>query len=354
MGKLKYLAQRLVNMNYKAMLDKINSIHQKTGKGRLAILWDMKDCAVKYGAGYMDYDLFEMYDLTPEQRDTYLTRGRNNDLVKKYNDPAHMDDFGDKIKFNARFAPFLRREWVPVTGENREEVMAFVERHPTFMAKPAKGSCGWGIEKLSASGFESPDALYAHLLERAPLLELEQVIVQHPAVSAIYPGAVNTVRMVTVRGKSGHVYLLTAMFRIGNGKCVDNFNSGGMVAPVDPETGTVTDRALDKKKNLYVDHPATGAPIQGFRFPDWDRARKLVEEAAQVVPELGYVGWDVCFTPDGPCLVEGNQFPGHDIYQLPVHTPDKIGIMPLFRAVEESERKRAAEAAQNGSDPAIS
>ena len=72
-------------------------------------------------------------------------------------------------------------------------------------------------------------------------------------------------------------------------------------------------------------------------FPDWDKARAMVERAAQVVPQMGYVGWDVCFTPDGPCLVEGNQFPGHDIYQLPVHTPDKIGIMPRFRAIEAAE-----------------
>ena len=106
---------------------------------------------------------------------------------------------------------------------------------------------------------------------------------------------------------------------------------------MDPETGTVIDRALDKQKNLYVNHPATGTPIQGFRFPDWDKARALVEQAAQVIPEVGYVGWDVCFTPQGPCLVEGNQFPGHDIYQLPVHTPDKIGIMPRFRAIEAQE-----------------
>ena len=67
------------------------------------------------------------------------------------------------------------------------------------------------------------------------------------------------------------------------------------------------------------------------------RQAKLVREAAQVVPQVGYVGWDVCFTPEGPCLVEGNQFPGHDIYQLPVHTPDKIGIMPRFRAIEAEE-----------------
>ena len=206
------------------------------------------------------------------------------------------------------------------------------------MAKPSKGSCGWGIEKLNTTDFDSLDALYAKLAEKAPMLELEEVIEQHPAVSAIYPGSINTVRMVTIRGKNGKVYLITAMFRIGNGKFVDNFNSGGMVAPMDPETGIVIDRALDKQKNLYENHPATGTPIKGFCFPDWDKARALVEQAAQVIPEMGYVGWDVCFTPNGPCLVEGNQFPGHDIYQLPVHTPDKIGIMPRFRAIEAQEK----------------
>ena len=133
------------------------------------------------------------------------------------------------------------------------------------------------------------------------------------------------------------VYPVAAMFRIGNGKYVDNFNSGGMVAPMDPETGTVIGQAQDKQKNLYDTHPATGAPIKGFAFPDWDKAKELVIRAAQAVPQVGYIGRDVCFTPDGPCLVEGNQFPGHDIYQLPVHTPDKIGMMPRFRAVEAEE-----------------
>ena len=338
MANIKYLVRRLLDMNYKAMLDKINSIHEKTGRSRLSIFRDMKDCAVKYGAGYMDYDLFEMYDLTDEQRDTYLTRGRNNALVVKYNDKQYFDELGDKIKFNTRFDAFLHRDWVPVTGENKEQVLEFLSRHRTFMAKPSTGSCGWGIERLNAADFANTEALYAHLAEKAPSLELEELIEQHPDVAAIYPGSVNTVRMVTIRGKNGKVYLVTAMFRIGNGKFVDNFNSGGMVAPMDPETGTVIDRALDKQKNLYENHPATGTPIKGFTFPDWDKARTMVEEAAQILPQMGYVGWDVCFTPDGPCLVEGNQFPGHDIYQLPVHTPDKIGIMPRFRAIEAAEK----------------
>ena len=111
---------------------------------------------------------------------------------------------------------------------------------------------------------------------------------------------------------------------------MDNFNSGGMVAPVDELTGIVKDKAIDKNKNLYAVHPYTGTNIEGFAFPDWEQAMDMVRKAAQVVPQMGYLGWDVAFTPDGPCLVEGNNFPGHDIYQLPEHTPDKQGMYHKF------------------------
>ena len=74
----------------------------------------------------------------------------------------------------------------------------------------------------------------------------------------------------------------------------------------------------------------TGTQIQGFQFPDWEAAMDMVRQAAEMIPELGYLGWDIAFTEEGPILVEGNEFPGHDIYQLPEHTPNKIGIMPKF------------------------
>ena len=93
MGNIKYILSRLSKMDYKAMLNKINEVHKKTKKSRISIFLDMEECARKYGAGYMDYDLFEMYNLTDEQRDTYITRGRNNNLISKYNDKAYFHIF---------------------------------------------------------------------------------------------------------------------------------------------------------------------------------------------------------------------------------------------------------------------
>lgn len=330
MSKFGYLFQRVLNMNYGAMVKKIHAIHQKTGKGHLSIFRDMKDCAVKYGAGYMDYDLFEMYNMNDEQRATVLTRGRNNDLVKKYNDPAYVHIFDSKAEFNTLFQSFIRRDWVDMSSQDDEAVLEFLRRHSRFVAKPLAGSCGKGIEKLNTGDFDSPEACLAYLKAQPTAYELEELIVQHEAVSAIYPYAINTVRTVTVN-HNGRIKVVVTYFRIGNGsRHVDNFNSGGMVVPVDENTGIVLDRAIDKQKNLYEVHPQTGAVIKGFQFPCWQQAMELARSAAAVVPQIGYVGWDIAFTPDGPCIVEGNNYPGHDIYQLPEHTPNKIGVLPKF------------------------
>ena len=91
--------------------------------------------------------------------------------------------------------------------------------------------------------------------------------------------------------------------------------------------------AFDKKDtvigNPYVDS-ATGNIIKGFKFTDWEEALAMCKEAAKIVPEMAYIGWDVAFSDKGPVFVEANEFPGHDIYQLPEHTPNKIGMMPKF------------------------
>ena len=331
MSNLRYVLKRLTDMNYKAMWQKVSDLHKKTGMSRLALLRDMRRCAVNYGAGYMDYDLFEMYNLTPEQRDTYITRGRNNELVCRYNDPAYFHYFTDKGEFNTRFGEYIHREWIYFQDAPKEQVLDFMKRHPQFIAKPLGGCCGRGIEKVNLENYDSPEAAYDALMALNIPFELEELIIQHPAVSAIYPEAINTVRTVTIN-KDGEVHVICAYFRIGNnGKHVDNFNSGGMVAPVDEITGIVKDRAIDKQKNLYEVHPYTGTPIKGFQFPDWDKALAMVRKAATEVPQMGYIGWDVAFSVNGPLLIEGNDFPGHDIYQLPEHTPDKLGMMPKFR-----------------------
>ena len=159
---------------------------------------------------------------------------------------------------------------------------------------------------------------------------LEECVVQHRDLMALHPNSVNTCRVITfTQGSVTNV--VAAYLRIGNGRYVDNFNNGGMVVPIEEDCGKIIYPALDKSHNLYDVHPLTGVAIKGFQVPLWDEVLDMVKKAGQVVPQVGIVGWDVCVTDNGPLLIEGNDFPGHDIYQLPPHRTNGIGVLPKFK-----------------------
>ena len=327
MEKLRYLIKRIFAMNYKQMFSKICEVHEKSGKSRLVIFFDMIWCGLVYQAGYMDYALFEMYDLNRAQRRTVVTRGINNGFIKRFNDPKFMPEIENKQKFAHNFGEFMHRDWLDMSAATREELDAFTAKHPVFMSKPVDGMCGKGIEKINTAEFTGD--LYEHLKNGVQVV-LEECVTQHPVLMALHPCSVNTCRVISLT-KDGKTNVVAAYLRIGNGRYVDNFNSGGMVVPIEEDRGEIIYPALDKAGHLYETHPMTGVSIKGFKIPMWDEVIALVKKAGGVVPQVGLVGWDVCVTENGPLLIEGNDFPGHDIYQLPPHRTNGIGVLLKFQ-----------------------
>jgi len=59
--------------------------------------------------------------------------------------------------------------------------------------------------------------------------------------------------------------------------------------------------------------------IVGFKIPNYKEVVALSKKVAKVVKKIRDVGWDIAITKNGPTIIEGNEFPGHDIYQLPIH-----------------------------------
>lgn len=87
-------------------------------------------CGLVYQAGYMDYALFEMYDLNRAQRKTIVTRGINNGFIKRFNDPKYMPEIEDKLKFAKNFSEFMHRDWLDMSTATREEFDGFVKSTP--------------------------------------------------------------------------------------------------------------------------------------------------------------------------------------------------------------------------------
>lgn len=329
MPSIKYLYKRLLNMNYKNFFDRVNSVNKKTGKNKFIIFCDMVWCGMRYGAGYVDYDVIGFYKLTSTQRKTMLTRGINDKFVKKLNEKEYWHIFDNKNEFNQAFSKFIKREWIYPISEKKEETFEFLKKHNTVFAKPNNGQCGKGIEKINVLDW-NVEELYKYLIENKLEL-LEEPIKQHEDMNKLNSSSVNTIRIVTMMNENEYVTILATFSRIGNGKVVDNFNSGGMTAKVDSNTGVIIEDAVNKLGEVYGKHPITNTAINGFQIPCWDEAKNMVIEAAKLSLHIRYVGWDVAITTDGPVLVEGNQFPGHDIYQVAEKIKEgQLGVLPQF------------------------
>ena len=344
MGKFKYIAARLKKMDFGSMGQLAKEASERCGKPKAFIMLDMIWCGWRYQAGYTDYSLFQMDRANAAQRRTFVTRGVNDRLVARFNDAGYRHIFENKDEFNARFASFLGREWMRIAPPNEagfdaaseaDKLAAFCKGKDEIVAKPRDGMCGKGVEILKTADYPDSAQLYTHL-QSVGAGVVEDVIVQHPDMAALYPDSINTLRMVTLNnGKA--VTLVLAICRIGNGGRVDNFLHGGMMTRIDLDTGTLKYVCVDQQNNTYETHPITGVPFVGFPIPMWEQCVTFAKKAAEVVPEVGYVGWDLAVTPDGPVLVEGNEFPGHCLYQLPPHTPDNYGVLPLFEKAFEAQ-----------------
>lgn len=331
MPNLKYLFSRIANMNTKAMLKQVGVVKQRTDKSRVLILADMIGCGFKYEAGYMDYVVFEMYNQPPEKRATYITRGQNNRLVRRLNDPESWHLVEDKATFNELFADVLHRRWLDLRSAGPDDFSALIARCPRIVCKPLDATGGRGIEFIDSDTITDAPALYRRLLDENKVI-VEQFIVQHPDIAAIYPLSVNTLRLVTLTDDEGNVHVVFSSMRLGNGKMVDNLNSGGMATIVDTETGIISKPAADKDGTEYPAHPHTNVAFVGRQVPFYRQSVELVIAAAKRLPTLRYLAWDVAVTTDGPLLIEANHFPGHDIYQFQCHLDDGVGLLPRFKA----------------------
>jgi len=331
MNRLLFFLKRVVRIDYKRMGKTMDYLVKKSGKSRAWLLYDMTRCALKYNAGYMDYKIAEMYRLTDEQKKTVITRGISNTIVRNMNDKAYWHIFDDKTAFNTVFAADIKRSWMKFSSDTTlDELKAFLQENPDVIAKPLEGSSGVGIARYTKQDFEGREEEFRRELIAKQTGILEERLIQHDRMMDMCPTSVNTIRIATLLGdkKQGVVY---AFLRIGIGAVMDNVDCGGMAARVDLDTGKLLTVGADKAGNTYETHPITGTPIVGFEVPYFKEAVDMCLHAAQVVPQMRFIAWDVAVTNSGPCFIEGNSYPSHAVPQFAAHYPDGVGIMREFR-----------------------
>ena len=332
--KIKYFFRVLSGATFGKMKTVVKRVHEKSGKNKILVFFDIIGCAIKYGAGYNDYLIFEFYNMKAAQRKTYMTRMKNKKFDMLCNDQKYTYIFDNKNIFDKRFAKYLGRETLDLAEADYERFAQFAKGKDVFFAKPNVGESGKGIEKLRAEDFADTQALWAYVTDKGKNFGvIEEALQQHEDAAKIYPCSMNCLRVATLV-KDGKVHILYAVFKTGNnGNFVDNLENGGLACSFDLDTGTVTGRGHSSALELYDAHPYTGISFVGYQLPFHEEIKELVCQAAMEVPEMRYVGWDVCFTRNGPAIIEGNDYPAYDFPQLPEADKPRVGFLHTVQQV---------------------
>lgn len=140
---------------------------------------------------------------------------------------------------------------------------------------------------------------------------VQPFIIQHKALAAFNESSVNTMRMITFNTGERVVSIGRSVLRVGKpGTFVDNCDSGGIEVGVSAE-GVVGDWFIDVNNGLKCK-----CEFAGTKIPFYEEAIDFVKRLHSYVPQVFSIGWDICITPDGPLVIEGND--GWDPYLIQV------------------------------------
>ncbi|MCQ2554748.1 MAG: hypothetical protein MJ171_03745 [Clostridia bacterium] len=333
---IKFYIRKLRSTDLSRFKDTAKAVSKIDGRPWRLVLLDIYWCAVVYGAGHVDYKEYEMYGMNHKQRKGVLTSKKNNILVKKYTDFDYVPYYKNKALLYNKFGDFLKRDWMILgedtvvavpdgkavkdedipKGQGLEAFKKFISDKEDFIVKPLDLSCGKGVEKIHTADWD-PEELYNTLLANRQFL-VEELVVQCEEMCRLSKAAVNTVRIMTILDK-GEAKAVGGCVRMGTGdNVVDNFNHDGISACLDVKTGTIMTIGYDKKRNFYETVPGIGTEIKGFQVPCWDEIIEFVKAGSLVMPQVKYLGWDLCVSKDkGIVMIECNHYPGHDCAQYP-------------------------------------
>lgn len=290
------------------------------GKQYADLIWSM----VRYGASPRNYYWFGFYELDAKHRKTFVTHRLSQRMQRANNDPKFEVYFDNKILLCEKFKDLMKRKCVFNKDCTETVVTEFGNR---IIYKPIMGSMAQGIIVINTN--EYTNAELADYLQSLPEGVVEEWIVQHELMGRFNPNAVNIVRVVTARNEHKFAHL-AATLAVANDKEVTNASANAMFANIDINTGVVISDACDYEEEIYTVHPKTGVRFKGFVIPFWNEVLKLTEQASAVVPEVGYVGWDIAITPSGPVVVEGNNCPGYEWMQVRMINPEGYGKRDIY------------------------
>ena len=286
-----------------------SSTSKITGKSFIYHWIDCIYCIIRFGCGPSQYLEGGFYKLRSFDRDKTYTKKRIDKIRKIFNNKEYERILSNKVEFNTLFSRYLKRRWIYCKNATVEDIKCFYDNVDDIIVKPNSMSKGRGIYLLDKSMLDITSFVGKDVL-------LEECLVNHPQMR-FNNRSLNTLRITTIMDSHDNVNIIKISLRCGVGdSVVDNFCAGGVVYPVNKDYGRIEGPGCHSTlgQECFV-HPGSDIFMLGREIPFWTDIIAIVKEAAGLLPQVRFIGWDVAITDRGPAIIEGNQRPGAQLIE---------------------------------------
>lgn len=320
---------------------------------------------------YFDYGLFRQ-DMSYEEKTRFIGWAGEKNINDYFNRAAWSAVALDKILFytilKGAGIPFPRVLAIyspentrtlegTLVFSNATEILAWLEQElssrPLFV-KPSHGN--YGKDSFLLKSFHKPtqqietsagtldiEAFIAGLETKLSHGYIFQEYVQpHERISLITGGKTSTVRIVLAL--IDDIYApLSAVWKIPTGNNhIDNFQhgrTGNLVALIDVDSGIVVKLTKGDGRGGTMSiqaNPENGRAVVGLEFPMWQDMIALCRSAAQVIPGLHLLHFDVALSSNGPLMMEVNYWGNLDLHQ---HASSRGFLSDRLKEAMEAEKR---------------
>ncbi len=320
MKRILYLAYYFRQMNWPLLRRFMRHTRAQTGMGGSRQVLAFLSDSLRYNISPLEWYQFGFPGLDAAGKAAWAGTGTMYEFQRRVNPLSGREILADKRQFYKAYRQFCRHGLWSLDELQRDP--ALVERilsgHERLVFKDAAGNCGASV-RIVETGVLTASGLTGWMVENGYDM-VESHIQQHPALQALSPSGVNTVRIFTLLDDRSQYRVLGCRLRISVDSPVDNLAAGNLAAAIDERSGLVNGPGVysDITRDPETVHPVTGVAIEGFQIPYWKETLEMIEQASRLHPQNRSVGWDIAITADGPDLIEGN----HDwcklVWQLPI------------------------------------
>ena len=281
---------------------------------------------VRINASIKDYYWFEFYknNMSWDDKSRYVSTMRSS-MYWPYenNSIAYNFIFSDKYIQRSLMKGFGLPipKLISTIGETleirtRDQLNRFLDTIETdFAIKPVNGTSGSDFLALSRDGDRfvaanrsySKEDLWNHVrkhLRRGVLIEERVRNIGY--IAAIYPTALNTFRVITIKTNDHVWHLAACILKFGRGQSqIDNGGAGSIQVSIDDSGKTIQAYDFTHLKAI-THHPDTGAPLTGIKLEDYSQVIDLALRASEKFNFMGTLGWDIALSDRGPLIIETN------------------------------------------------